>query len=217
MASFTSKPAASRVLVAPVVAVALATVAAAAPAPQQVLWQQYGEVRKEKLGQSVVWLDDLDGDGVCDFAAGAPAWDPPEVLRHGIVRICSGVDGSLLRELSDKRHSFGLKVANAGDLDGFMSDYARDSTTSYVSRGAVRYGIDRIRANYASRFAPGAARDSLRFETLVARPLGDDHALVTARYILHRDGKTTASGPFSVIMERRTDGWKILHDHTSSD
>jgi uncharacterized protein (TIGR02246 family) len=106
---------------------------------------------------------------------------------------------------------------NAGDLDGFMSDYARDSTTSYVSRGAVRYGIDRIRANYASRFAPGAARDSLRFETLVARPLGDDHALVTARYILHRDGKTTASGPFSVIMERRTDGWKILHDHTSSD
>ena len=106
---------------------------------------------------------------------------------------------------------------NAGDLDGFMSDYARDSMTSYVSRGAVRYGIDRIRANYASRFAPGAARDSLRFETLVARPLGDDHALVTARYILHRDGKTTASGPFSVIMERRTDGWKILHDHTSSD
>lgn len=106
---------------------------------------------------------------------------------------------------------------NAGDLDGFMSDYARDSTTSYVSRGTVRYGFDSIRAAYAARFAPGASRDSLRFETLRARALGDDHVLVTARFILHRDGKTSASGPFSVIMEQRADGWKILHDHTSSD
>ncbi len=106
---------------------------------------------------------------------------------------------------------------NAGDLDGFMSDYAREDSTSYISRGQVRYGFDRIRAAYASRFAPGAARDSLRFENLAARPLGDGHALVTARFILHRGDSTTASGPFTVVMERRADGWKILHDHTSTD
>ncbi len=106
---------------------------------------------------------------------------------------------------------------NAGDLAGFMSDYARDSTTSYVSGTTVRYGFDRIRDNYAGRFAPGAARDSLRFEALAARPLGDRHALVTARFVLHRDGRTTASGLFSIVMEHRADGWKILHDHTSSD
>jgi len=106
---------------------------------------------------------------------------------------------------------------NAGDLDGFMSDYAREDSTSYISRGQVRYGFDRIRAAYASRFAPGAARDSLRFENLAARPLGASHALVTARFILHRADSTTASGPFTVVMERRADGWKILHDHTSTD
>ena len=50
---------------------------------------------------------------------------------------------------------------NAGDLDGFMADYANESTTSYVSRGAVRYGYDTIRGVYAGRFAPGAQRDSL--------------------------------------------------------
>jgi ketosteroid isomerase-like protein len=32
-----------------------------------------------------------------------------------------------------------------------------------------------------------------------------------------RDGRTTASGPFTLVMERRPDGWKILHDHTSSN
>jgi ketosteroid isomerase-like protein len=106
---------------------------------------------------------------------------------------------------------------NAGDLDGFMSDYAKASTTSYISGGTVRYGYDRIRDAYAGRFAPGARRDSLRFENLAARPLGATHALVTARFILHRGDSTTASGPFSIVMERRTDGWKILHDHTSSD
>ena len=106
---------------------------------------------------------------------------------------------------------------NAGDLDGFMSDYARESTTSYISGGTVRYGYDLIRAAYASRFLPGAKRDSLRFENLAARPLGAAHALVTARFVLHEGARTTASGPFSIVMERRADGWKILHDHTSTD
>jgi len=101
-----------------VTAAALGALAASAATAQQALWQQYGEVRNERFGQSVAWLDDLDGDGVRDFAAGAPAWDPPFVARHGIVRICSGFDGSLLKELrDDDRHSFGWRVADAGDLD----------------------------------------------------------------------------------------------------
>lgn len=124
----------------------------------------------------------------------------------------AGLQGEMVRIFDRSARDW-----NAGDLDGFMSDYARDSTTSYLSSGTVRYGYDRIREAYAGRFAPGASRDSLRFENLSARPLGDRHALVTARFILHRDGRTTASGPFSIVMERRADGWKILHDHTSSD
>jgi len=106
---------------------------------------------------------------------------------------------------------------NAGNLEGFMSDYANDSTTSYLSGGAVRYGYDRIRSGYAPRFAPGAQRDSLHFENLAVRPLSGTLALVTARFILQREGRTTSSGPFTIIMERHAGGWKILHDHTSSD
>ncbi|HXI21838.1 MAG TPA: nuclear transport factor 2 family protein [Gemmatimonadales bacterium] len=106
---------------------------------------------------------------------------------------------------------------NRGDLDGFVSDYAPDSLTSFVSRGHVHHGFAWIRQNYAPRFAPGAARDSLRFEEFEVRPLAPALLLVTARFVLFRDGQTTASGPFTLIMERRTDGWKILHDHSSSD
>ena len=106
---------------------------------------------------------------------------------------------------------------NRGDLDGFMADYARDSLTGFVSEGRVQRGYDWIREHYAPRFREGATRDRLRFEQVEARPLGPGYALVTARYVLSHGGATTSSGPFTLVMQRQPDGWKILHDHTSSD
>lgn len=106
---------------------------------------------------------------------------------------------------------------NRGDLDGFLRDYAPDSATSFVSGGRVLRGFETIRRQYAPRFGPGASRDSLRFEEFAVRPLSPTLALVTARFVLERDGRVTASGPFTLVMEQRPDGWKILHDHTSSD
>jgi uncharacterized protein (TIGR02246 family) len=106
---------------------------------------------------------------------------------------------------------------NRGDLDAFMADYEDSPSTSFVSGGRLRRGRDRIRAGYEARFRPGAQRDSLRFEDFDVRPLGDAHALVFARFVLHRGDSTTSTGPFTLVMARRADGWKILHDHTSSD
>lgn len=106
---------------------------------------------------------------------------------------------------------------NRGDLDSFMSDYARDSLTTFVAGGHLSFGYDRIQQGYAAQFAPGARRDSLRFEEFHVRVLSPTLALVNARYILYRDGATTSSGPFTLVMERQADGWKILHDHTHSD
>lgn len=106
---------------------------------------------------------------------------------------------------------------NRGDLDGFLSDYAPESTTTFIDGRRTREGIDFIRGNYAPRFLPGARRDSLHFEEVRVRGLSPALALVTARFILQRGSEVTASGPFTLVMERRTDGWKILHDHSSSD
>lgn len=106
---------------------------------------------------------------------------------------------------------------NRGDLEGFLSDYAPDSNTTFVDGFRARRGFGWIRDNYAPRFSPGARRDSLHFEEIEIRPLSPYLALVTARFVLERVGKVTASGPFTLVMEHRPDGWKILHDHTSSD
>lgn len=105
-----------------------------------------------------------------------------------------------------------------GDLDGFMSDYARDSLTSYVTGGQVQYGwqalYDRYRANY---FAPGKSRDSLSFDALRVRPLTTDLAYATARFRLARGDSVVASGPFTLVLQKRGVRWQILHDHTSAD
>lgn len=106
---------------------------------------------------------------------------------------------------------------NRGDLDTFMGDYAPGDLPTYMAGGHLLRGFDEIRNYYAPRFAPGARRDSLRYEEFQVRPLTDRYVLLTARYILYHGGSTTASGPFTLLMERRPEGWKILHDHSSSD
>jgi uncharacterized protein (TIGR02246 family) len=106
---------------------------------------------------------------------------------------------------------------NRGDLEGFLSDYAAEGTTTFVQAGRSRKGIAFIRGVYAPRFSGKVRRDSLHFEEVEARLLSPTLALVTARFILQRGAEVTASGPFTLVMERRPEGWKILHDHTSSD
>ena len=130
---------------------------------------------------------------------------PPEVDRAALT---AAMTTQLDRAASDW---------NRGDLEGFLSDYAPDSSTTFIDGRRARHGLGFIRENYARWFAPGARRDSLHFEELEARPLSPTLALVTARYVLQRNGVVSASGPFTLVMERRPQGWKILHDHSSSD
>jgi len=107
---------------------------------------------------------------------------------------------------------------NRGDLDGFMSDYARDSLTGYVTGGHVLYGWQAMYDRYqAAYFAPGKSRDSLSFEEVRVRPLTMDLAFATARFQLHRGDSLVASGPFTLVLQKRGTRWQILHDHTSSD
>jgi len=107
---------------------------------------------------------------------------------------------------------------NRGDLDGFMAGYAHDSVTSFLSGGHVQYGWERLYARYREAyFAPGRSRDSLSFAEARVRVLAPTVAFYTARFALHRGDSLVASGPFTLILERRGDRWLIIHDHTSAD
>lgn len=106
---------------------------------------------------------------------------------------------------------------NAGDLDAFMAVYAESGETTYVGGSGLRVGYDAIRERYAPLFRPGADRDSLRFEDLRVRALGSDVALGVARYVLHDGREVTGAGPFTLVLRRVGDEWRIVHDHSSSE
>lgn len=104
---------------------------------------------------------------------------------------------------------------NAGDLSAFLAPYRRDSAVTYIGGGGLRRGFEELRERYSPLFGAGARRDSLRFDRLRTRSLGDDHALTTGRYVLYRDGESTETGLFTLVWSRLDGRWRILHDHSS--
>lgn len=108
---------------------------------------------------------------------------------------------------------------NRGDLAGFLDGYLDSPATSFAGANGVIHGLEDIRARYERAYwAPGAARDALRFELLAVRSLGACHALALGRYVLYNPARdsTTGRGVFSLVLERTGAGWKITHDHTSA-
>ncbi|HXH37299.1 MAG TPA: DUF4440 domain-containing protein, partial [Thermoanaerobaculia bacterium] len=69
---------------------------------------------------------------------------------------------------------------------------------------------DRYKAKYDSRAKMG----TLLFSDVDLRPLGNDDVVVTGAWKLTRDADTP-HGRFTLIFHRRTEGWRIVYDHSS--
>jgi len=122
------------------------------------------------------------------------------------------VQGSVLRMLEESAGAW-----NRGELAGFMDDYLQSANTTYIGSTGLLRGYESIRARYAPLFESGAARDSLRFEDVRVRRLAAIEAIATARWILYQGDTITSSGPFTLVLRHTSGGWKIIHDHSSSD
>jgi len=103
---------------------------------------------------------------------------------------------------------------NRGDLDGHLADNA-DSITFMTGRGPLIGKDKTAEALRRSFFRDGKPIQALRFEQVTVRPLGSRHALVVGHFILSGGGEAKKSGWFSTIWERRPEGWRVIHDHSS--
>lgn len=104
---------------------------------------------------------------------------------------------------------------NRGDVPGYMDGYARSANTVFVSGDEVTHGwqtvLDRYKNNYDSREKMG----TLTFSDLEITPIGNDAAVVLGRWHLQR-AKDQPHGRFTLIFRKTKQGWRIVHDHTSS-
>ena len=104
---------------------------------------------------------------------------------------------------------------NRGDVEGYMDGYVRSEDTVLVSGDNVTRGwktvLDRYKKTYSSREKMGM----LTFSDLETTLIGNDAAIVLGRWHLTRAGDEP-HGRFTLIFRRTKEGWRIIHDHTSS-
>jgi ketosteroid isomerase-like protein len=105
---------------------------------------------------------------------------------------------------------------NRGDLAAFMDGYAHTPTLVFTSGGHVRRGWQEAFDHYKARYATNPkAMGQLVFKLASIDAVGADGAVVLGDWELSGI-EHPEHGVFSVVLERRPEGWRIVHDHTSS-
>lgn len=112
---------------------------------------------------------------------------------------------------------------NKGDLDGFMAGYWNDDALTFISGGEITSGWKKTKERYEKRYkADGKEMGKLTFSELHVETFSPNAAMVRGKFELvfekeQGEKKKTASGRFTLILRKYPDGWKIVHDHTSTD
>ena len=131
----------------------------------------------------------------------------------GCTRRFAPADRQSLQTLIDNQQD----AWNRGDLAGYMDGYARTPDLVFTSGNRIRRGWDETMAAYQKRYGgSGAGMGHLAMDVIEVQPVGSDGAVLLGRWRL-TETPQAGGGVFSVVAERRPEGWRIVHDHTSSE
>jgi ketosteroid isomerase-like protein len=104
---------------------------------------------------------------------------------------------------------------NRGDIDGYMDGYARSDETLFISGDSMTRGWQTVLERYKKGYDTRAKMGQLTFSDLEIKPVSKDAAIAQGRWQLTRE-KDTPHGRFTLVFRLTKDGWRIVHDHTSS-
>ncbi len=110
-----------------------------------------------------------------------------------------------------------VEAWNKGDLEGYMQGYWHSPDLTFFSGGTVTQGWQPTLERYRKRYQSGGNEmGHLDFQDLQINMLGAKSAVATGKWQLTmRDGRKP-HGLFTLIFLKTEQGWKIVHDHTSS-
>ncbi len=121
---------------------------------------------------------------------------------------------------SDIRAVLEAQVAawNKGRLEEFMDGYWNSPELSFFSGGRQLAGweatLERYRKSYQSE---GKEMGNLDFSGLDVQMLAENAAMVRGRWRLKMNDGKELGGLYTLIFRRFSNGWRIVHDHTSSN
>jgi ketosteroid isomerase-like protein len=106
---------------------------------------------------------------------------------------------------------------NKGDLDAFLEGYWNSPKVVFQSGGDRNVGFEAMRDRYRKRYkAEGRAMGRVSFSEVEIEPLGPNSAFVRGRWGLTMPDGKKPGGLFTLVFRKLPEGWKIVHDHTST-
>jgi hypothetical protein len=119
---------------------ALWTCLAAAGEAQSPVFDFSGDGPNDRLGASVDRAGDVNNDGIEDIIVGAPEDGNVFLGGEGYARVYSGLDGTVLLDLTGDSGevTFGASVAGIGDVDGDDHDDLAIGTPYHSAFGSLR-------------------------------------------------------------------------------
>lgn len=108
---------------------------------------------------------------------------------------------------------------NKGNLEDFMKGYWRSPKLTFYSAGNKRAGYDAVLERYRKTYqSEGKEMGKVAFSNVEIELLGKKAAVVRGRWDLTMSEGKKLGGLYTLIFRHfKKQGWKIIHDHTSSD
>ena len=102
---------------------------------------------------------------------------------------------------------------NKGDLNQYLAVYVKEATEMRSTGPAG--GVEAIEQTMKGGFwKTGKPLQTLRYESVVVRMLGNKNALVTGQFILSGAERPDRTGWFTTVWTKTKDGWRMIHDHS---
>jgi ketosteroid isomerase-like protein len=100
-----------------------------------------------------------------------------------------------------------------------MKGYWRSPNLTFYSAGNKRTGYDAVLERYRKTYqSEGKEMGKVSFSNVDIELLGKQAAVVRWRWDLTMSDGKKMGGLYTLIFRNfKKDGWKIIHDHTSSD
>ncbi len=99
-----------------------------------------------------------------------------------------------------------------------MAGYWNSPSLTFFSGGTETHGWQGAMERYRKKYqAPGTEMGKLEFQDLQVEMLGPSSALVRGKFLLTLSNGKQPQGLFTLVFRQFPDGWKIIHDHSSSE
>ena len=103
---------------------------------------------------------------------------------------------------------------NNGDIECFMQYYWESDSLQFLTKRGLSQGWNMVLENYKKSYNTPEKMGVLTFDIIEHRPLSFTHVMTIGKWEVVQSNDTL-SGTFTLLWEKKQEGWKIVLDHTS--